>query len=429
MQTSSANSSGPLTTIGTIVSVQGTSITARLPQASVGDLCSVTTRSGQIIAGQIVSFSDELFSLALFEEPEGIFPGAQVRTRGQQLSVPVGDFLLGRVITPLGVPLDGELWDSGGQCRTIFAKPPAASGRPPIDTAIETGVKAIDAFCTLGKGQRMGIFASAGVGKSTLLAMIARQATVDVIVVALVGERGREVQEFLDQTLGAEGLRRSVIVVATSDDSSLLRQTAPYTATTIAEHFRDQGKDVLLIVDSLTRMARAVRETSIAAGDLPVRHGYTNSVYTQLPKLVERAGRSQRGSITALYTVLTNQEEDIDPLADEVKSLLDGHICLRKEISELGILPAIDITQSISRLFGRLHSHEYSSAARTVSAAMSRFLKDRQILMLGGAPDAELQKILNHQKELFDVVRQSTHAQNQASASIDGVVQLARVLR
>jgi flagellar biosynthesis/type III secretory pathway ATPase len=176
-------------------------------------------------------------------------------------------------------------------------------------------------------------------------------------------------------------------------------------------------------------MARAVRETSIAAGDLPVRHGYTNSVYTQLPKLVERAGRSQRGSITALYTVLTNQEEDIDPLADEVKSLLDGHICLRKEISELGILPAIDITQSISRLFGRLHSHEYSSAARTVSAAMSRFLKDRQIMMLGGAPDAELQKILNHQKELFDVVRQSTHAQNQASASIDGVVQLARVLR
>ena len=429
MQTSSATIPAPLTIIGTIVSVQGTSITARLPQASVGDLCWVTTRSGRTIAGQIVSFSNELFSLALFEEPDGIFPGAQVRTRGQQLSVPVGDFLLGRVITPLGVPLDGDSWDSTGQYRSIFAKPPAASGRPPIDTAIGTGVKAIDAFCTLGKGQRMGIFASAGVGKSTLLAMIARQATVDVIVVALVGERGREVQEFLDETLGAEGLRRSVIVVATSDDSSLLRQTAPYTATTIAEYFRDQGKDVLLIVDSLTRMARAVRETSIAAGDLPVRHGYTNSVYTQLPKLVERAGRSQRGSITALYTVLTNHEEDIDPLADEVKSLLDGHVCLRKEISELGILPAIDITQSISRLFGRLHSHEYSSAARAVSAAMSRFLKDRQILMLGGAPDAELQKILNHQRELFDVVRQSTHSHHPAAASMDSVVQLSAILK
>jgi flagellar biosynthesis/type III secretory pathway ATPase len=208
----------------------------------------------------------------------------------------------------------------------------------------------------------------------------------------------------------------------------LLRQTAPYTATTIAEYFRDQGKDVLLIVDSLTRMARAVRETSIAAGDLPVRHGYTNSVYTQLPKLVERAGRSLRGSITALYTVLTNQEEDIDPLADEVKSLLDGHVCLRKEIAELGILPAIDITQSISRLFGRLHDHEYTNAARAVSHAMSRFLKDRQILLLGGAPDAELQKILNHQKELFDVVRQSTHSYHAAPSSQEGVVRLAHVL-
>jgi len=428
MQLSATSIPAPLTLVGTIVSVQGTSITARLPQASVGDLCWVSTRGGRNIAGQVVSFSNELFSLALFEEPEGIFPGAVVRTRGQQLSVPVGDFLLGRVITPLGAPLDGESWGAGGQHRSIWAKPPPASGRPPIDSAIGTGVKAIDAFCTLGKGQRMGIFASAGVGKSTLLAMIARQATVDVIVVALVGERGREVQEFLDETLGAEGLKRSVIVVATSDDSSLLRQTAPYTATTIAEYFRDQGKDVLLIVDSLTRMARAVRETSIAAGDLPVRHGYTNSVYTQLPKLVERAGRSQRGSITALYTVLTNQEEDIDPLADEVKSLLDGHICLRKEIAELGILPAVDITQSISRLFGRLHSHDYASAARAVSHAMSRFLKDRQILLLGGAPDAELQNILNHQKELFDVVRQSTHSHHAAEMSQESVRQLAAVI-
>jgi flagellar biosynthesis/type III secretory pathway ATPase len=197
-------------------------------------------------------------------------------------------------------------------------------------------------------------------------------------------------------------------VVATSDDSSLLRQTAPYTATTIAEAFRDQGKDVLLIVDSLTRMARAVRETSIAAGDLPVRHGYTNSVYTQLPKLVERAGRSKTGSITALYTVLTNQDDDIDPLADEIKSLLDGHISLRKEIAEMGILPAIDITQSVSRLFTRLHSSQYCGAARCVSLAMSRYLKDRQVLLLGGTPDSELELILKHKQQLFDLFRQET---------------------
>jgi FliI/YscN family ATPase len=429
MQTTSVTTLGPLTILGTIVSVQGTAITARLPQASVGDLCWVTTRSGGKIAGQVVSFNNELFSLALFEEPDGIFPGAPVRTRGEQLTIPVGESLLGRVINPLGVALDCDALNdktSRSQShRSIWAKPPAASGRLPIDTALDTGVKAIDSFCTIGKGQRLGIFASAGVGKSTLLAMIARQATVDVIVVALVGERGREVQEFLDETLGAEGLRRSVIVVATSDDSSLLRQTAPYTATTIAEYFRDQGKDVLLIVDSLTRMARAVRETSIAAGDLPVRHGYTNSVYTQLPKLVERAGRSHRGSITALYTVLTNQEEDVDPLADEVKSLLDGHICLRKEIAELGILPAIDITQSISRLFGKLHSYEYVNAAQRITRAMSRYIKDRQILLLGGAPDAELEKILKNQVRLFDLMRQATHSNESAEVGRKDVVSLA----
>ncbi|MFO0417463.1 MAG: FliI/YscN family ATPase [Pseudomonadota bacterium] len=429
MLTSEATIPASLTITGTIVSVQGTSITAKLPQASVGDLCWVKTRDNNTICGQIVSFQNELFSLALFEEPEGIYPGATVKTRGQQLSVPVGDFLLGRVINPLGVPLDGEIWREPSQQRSIWAKPPPASGRPPIDTAICTGVKAIDGFCTLGKGQRMGIFASAGVGKSTLLAMIARQASVDVIVVALVGERGREVQEFLDETLGSEGLRRSVIVVATSDDSSLLRQTAPYTATSIAEHFRDQGKDVLLIVDSLTRMARAVRETSIAAGDLPVRHGYTNSVYTQLPKLVERAGRSSRGSITALYTVLTNQEDDIDPLADEVKSLLDGHICLRKEIAEMGILPAIDITQSISRLFGRLHQDAYCTAARHITHALSRYLKDRQIILLGGVPDPELQTIMNHQQAIFDAVRQSTHSAFAAEETQNSIQKLSAVLK
>jgi FliI/YscN family ATPase len=394
----------------------------------VGDLCWVVTRDNQQIAGQVVSFSNELFSLALFEEPEGIYPGAPVKTRGQQLSVPVGDHLLGKVIDPLGRGLDGTPFHAPAAMRSISAKPPPASGRPPIDTPICTGVKAIDGFCTLGRGQRMGIFASAGVGKSTLLAMIARKANVDVIVVALVGERGREVQEFIDETLGAEGLARSVLVVATSDDSSLLRQTAPYTATTIAEHFRDQGKDVLLIVDSLTRMARAVRETSIAAGDLPVRHGYTNSVYTQLPKLVERAGVSVKGSITALYTVLTNQEDDIDPLADEVKSLLDGHICLRKEIAELGILPAIDITQSISRLFTKLKPREYCGAARTVSNAMSRFIKDRQILLLGGAPDAELQRILDHQRELFNAVNQSFHAHCSQGETEDSIRELAGLL-
>jgi FliI/YscN family ATPase len=414
MRTLTSPISPHFTLLGRIISVQGGAITATLPHGSVGDMCWTTTRNGTSIPGQIISFQNDLFSLALFEEPDGISPGACVRSRGTQLKIPVGESLLGRVINPLGNPLDnnGDIHPESNithsRYQNIYAKPPQASGRPPIDTAVTTGVKAIDGFCTIGKGQRVGVFASAGLGKSTLLAMIARNASVDVIVVALVGERGREVQEFIDETLGAAGLKRSVIVVATSDDSSLLRQTAPYTATTIAEAFRDQGKDVLLIVDSLTRMARAVRETSIAAGDLPVRHGYTNSVYTQLPKLVERAGRSKTGSITALYTVLTNQDDDIDPLADEIKSLLDGHISLRKEIAEMGILPAIDITQSVSRLFTRLHSSQYCGAARCVSLAMSRYLKDRQVLLLGGTPDSELELILKHKQQLFDLFRQET---------------------
>jgi flagellum-specific ATP synthase len=413
---------------GTIVSVQGTSIVARLPQASVGDVCHVTTRSGHSIPGQVVSFSGELFSLALYEEPEGIFPGATVRTRSSQLLIPVGNHLLGRVLDPLGRSIDNLPHQTASEERSIWAKPPPTSGRPPIDTPLWTGVNAIDAFCTIGKGQRLGIFASAGVGKSTLLAMIARQANVDVIVVALVGERGREVQEFIDETLGREGLQRSVLVVATSDDSSLMRQTAPYTATTIAEYFRDQGKDVLLIVDSITRMARAIRETSIAAGDLPVRHGYTNSVYTQLPRLVERPGRSTKGCITALYTVLTNQEEDIDPLADEIKSLLDGHLALRKEIAELGILPAIDITQSISRVFTKLRDSKYRAASRIIVHAMARFIKDRQILLLGGIADSELQRIIKYQGQLFDLLNQPL-SQEEASSDLDIRVQaLAHVL-
>jgi len=236
---------------------------------------------------------------------------------------------------------------------------------------------------------------------------MAKRAEADVIVVALVGERGREVQEFIDETLGESGLARSVLVVATSDDSSLMRQTAPYTATAIAEYFRDAGKNVLLIVDSLTRMARAIRETSIAAGEVPVRHGYTNSVYTRLPKLVERAGRTSLGSITGLYTVLTNQEDDIDPLADEIKSLLDGHICLRRELIDLGVFPPIDITQSVSRLFSKLQSSDYRASAGIVSRAMSRYLKERQIALLGGVADDELSRILAHKEQMLDTMRQT----------------------
>jgi FliI/YscN family ATPase len=414
--------------VGEIVSAHAGALTARLPQGAVGDLCWVVGRDGRQRRGQIIAFHDSLFSVSTFEDPDGICPGAEVRTRGSQVCVPVGPELIGRVINPLGEPLDEPRAQGlGTRRRAVLHRPPPACTRPLISEPLGSGVRAIDAFCTLGYGQRMGIFAGAGVGKSTLLGLIARAADVDVIVVALVGERSREVQEFIEDTLGPEGLARSILVVATSDDSALMRQTAPYTATAIAEHLRDSGKRVLLIVDSLTRMARAVRETSLAAGELPIRHGYTNSVYTQLPKLLERAGTSPHGSITALYTVLTNQDDDIDPLADEIKSLLDGHIVLRKEIAMAGVYPAIDITASISRLFNRLHSAEYRATAQTAVRATSRYFKEREIVLLGGSPDAELKRILDHHHRLLGLVRQGLHERStlaQALEQVRGVVEL-----
>jgi type III secretion protein N (ATPase) len=398
----------PLSTIGSIVSVHGSTILARLPRASVGDLCWIETHKGARMYGQIISFQDNLFSLSLFHTPEGVSPGTPVRTRGEHLRIPVGESLLGRVIDPLGNPVDNIPSPlTASTTEAIFKDPPPAATRPLIDSVLTTGIRSIDGMCTIGHGQRIGICASAGIGKSTLLGMIARNSDVDIIVVGLVGERSREVREFIEETLGPEGLARSVVVVAASNQSSLLRQTAPYTATTIAEYFRDQGKSVLLIIDSLTRMARAIRETSLSAGELPVRHGYTTSVYTELPKLLERAGNSSSGSITAVYTVLTNTDDDIDPMADEIKSLLDGHLVLRPEISHLGIQPAIDITQSISRVFRRLNTDEDQRASRAALHAFTRLLRERDIIALGGTPDAELQRILNHQDDLLKFLSQT----------------------
>lgn len=397
----------PLGITGSILSVQGATIVARLPQGAVGDLCWIRARDNREVRGQIISFHENNFALALFDEPDGIIPGAQVKTCGSRLSIPVSTALLGQVISPLGLPLDtGSTPISCSEMRPIHALPPSPISRPLISEPLYTGIRSIDGFCTFGKGQRMGICASAGIGKSTLLGMIARRASVDVIVVSLVGERSREVREFIDDTLGPEGLARSVLVAATSNDSSLTRQTAPYTATTVAEYFRDQGLNVLLIVDSLTRLARAIRETSVAAGDLPVRHGYTNAVYTQLPRLIERAGTSTRGSITGIYTVLTNTEDDIDPLADEVKSLLDGHIVLSKEMGTLGVLPAVDVTQSVSRLFERVANQHRVETAHHLRRALTRLIKERDIVLLGGTPDRELEAILNHRETLVRLLSQ-----------------------
>jgi type III secretion protein N (ATPase) len=255
--------------------------------------------------------------------------------------------------------------------------------------------------------------------------MLTRNAEADVIVVALVGERGREVREFVEDTLGPEAMQRTVLVVATSDQPSLQRQLAPFTATTIAEYFRDQGKNVLLIVDSLTRTARAIRETSLAAGELPVRHGYTPSVYTELPKLVERAGTSPHGTIPALYTVLTNEDGDVDPLADEIKSLLDGHIVLSKDVIARGIRPAVDISKSVSRLMGKLHSKEYLAAASKVISGYARLEKERFTVLLGGTPDDTLKKLLDAEPSLVSFLSQSGEPLHPIEVTRKAVMSLA----
>jgi FliI/YscN family ATPase len=261
-------------------------------------------------------------------------------------------------------------------------------------------VRAIDTFCPIGYGQRLGIFAGAGVGKSTLLGMIARHADVDVCVIALVGERGREVQEFIHECLGEEGLARSVVVVATSDESPLRRLIAPQTATSIAEYYRAQGLRVLLLVDSLTRTARAIREVELAAGEPPVRQGYTSGVYTELPRLLERAGNDDSGSITALYTVLTTGEQDSDPLADEIKSILDGHLVLSQQVQLEGIRPAIDVLRSVSRLREKLQSEEVRVCMENLLTVLGRLRRDRDIVLLGGSPDPALRTALRIEPEL-----------------------------
>ncbi len=395
-----------LTASGQVLGTKGETIRAKIPNACLGKICEIELEHKNLLA-QIVSFNNEETCLAPFGSIKGLSSGANVQTRNNELSIVVGEHLKGKVIDALGNPIASKNEELEiGIKRTIHSKPPCPLSRKAIEKQLITGVSGIDNLLSIGYGQRIGLFASAGVGKSTLLGMLARNADVDVCVIALVGERGREVKEFIDDCLGQEGLKRSVLVVATSDEPSIVRMTAPYTATTIAEYFRAQGKNVLLLVDSLTRMARAVREVSLSAGELPVRQGYTNSVFTELPKLLERAGNDSKGSITSIYTVLTSPQGDLDPLGDEIKSLLDGHIALCSEIASQGIRPAIDYTRSVSRLLNKIRTSNDLDMITKINKILYRLKKDKDILMFGGTADEELKSFLSIEKELNHILNQ-----------------------
>ncbi|WP_394201130.1 flagellar protein export ATPase FliI [Shewanella waksmanii] len=369
---------------GQLVRVVGLTLEASGCRASVGSLCSIETISGDLIA-EVIGFDDKLLYLMPIEELSGVLPGAKVTPLGEQAGIPVGLSLLGRVLDGNGQPLDGAgpLHTDQHASRQAAAINPLA--RRAITEPLDVGVRAINAMLTVGKGQRMGLFAGSGVGKSVLLGMMTRGTTADVIVVGLVGERGREVKEFIEEILGDEGRARSVVVAAPADTSPLMRLRACETSTRIAEYFRDLGYNVLLLMDSLTRYAQAQREIALAVGEPPATKGYPPSVFAKLPKLVERAGNggSEQGSITAFYTVLTEGDDLQDPIADAARAILDGHIVLSRTLADSGHYPAIDVEASISRVAPMVISAEHLESMRRVKQVYSLYQQNKDLISIG----------------------------------------------
>ncbi len=369
---------------GKIENIVGMSIEASGGNAAVGDICRIYSgESGGQIPAEVVGFRDDRILLMPYSEMKGISAGNFVRNTGRQLELKVGSFLKGRIINALGQPIDDKGPFEGGVSYCIGGNYVNPLARPPIRQKMEFGVKAIDGLLTIGKGQRMGIFAGSGVGKSTLMGMIAKNVKADINVIALVGERGREVLEFVQKDLGEEGMRRSVLVVATSDQPAMLRMKCPSVATGIAEYFRDQGCDVLLMMDSLTRFAMAQREIGLAIGEPPVARGYTPSIYAELPKLLERSGNFQKGSITGIYTVLVEGDDTNEPIADTVRGILDGHIVLSRSLAAANHYPAIDIGASISRLMVELVPEEHRKLASRLRDILSVYEKNADLVSIG----------------------------------------------
>ena len=370
--------------VGKIENVVGMSMEASGSRAGIGDLVMIyNEEQNQQMPAEVVGFKDGKIQLMTYEATSGITSGSFVRNTRRRLKVPVGNFLRGRIINAMGEPMDGGSGFTSTEYYTVNSSYTNPLNRPPIRERLEFGVKAIDGFNTIGKGQRIGIFAGSGVGKSTLMGMIAKNVKTDINVIALVGERGREVLEFIQKDLGEEGMSRSVLVVATSDQPAMLRMKCPLVATTIAEYFRDQGLDVLLMMDSLTRYAMAQREIGLAIGEPPIARGYTPSIYAEFPKLLERSGNFNKGSITGVYTVLVEGDDTNEPIADTVRGILDGHIVLSRQLANENHFPAIDIGASISRLMVEIVSEEHHRAASRLRNLLGLYNKNADLISIG----------------------------------------------
>ena len=369
---------------GKVTQVVGLVIEAAGPAVSIGRLCTIENRiDGKKIKAEVVGFRDDRILLMPLGPIEGINPGAIVTSTSEQLRIPVGQELVGRVLGGLGQPIDGKGDITSRVLRCISADPIPALQRRRITEALRTGVKAVDIPTTVGKGQRMGIFSGSGVGKSVLMGMMARGSSADVNVVALVGERGREVREFVERDLGPDGMRNTVVVAVTSDQPALIRIKGAMVATTIAEYFRDQGKDVMLLMDSVTRVAMAQREIGIAVGEPPTTKGYTPSVFALLPSLLERAGQSQKGSITGFYTVLVEGDDMNEPISDAVRSILDGHVALSRRLASANQYPAVDILDSISRLAKDLATPEQNAVVGDIRQLLALYRENEDLINIG----------------------------------------------
>lgn len=413
---------------GRIENVVGLMIESTGPKVSIGDICKIHMEPKREVLAEVVGFRGNNVLLMPFTNIKDISPGSLVESTNEPLKVKVGDSLVGSVLNAIGHPLDQSPLPRGLREVATEQEPPNPLSRPPIQEPIEVGVRVIDGLLTVGKGQRIGIFAGSGVGKSTLMGMIARNAEADVNVIALIGERGREVREFIENDLGEEGLNKSIVVVSTSDQPALMRIQASYTATAIAEYYRDQGKNVMLMMDSVTRVAMAQREIGLATGEPPTTKGYTPSVFATLPKLLERTGTNNKGTITSFYTVLVDGDDMNEPIADTVRGILDGHLVLDRSLAHKGQFPAINTLKSISRVMNNITSDEHQQAANELRKLISSYEESEDLINIGAyqhgsSPEVDL--AIKKRKDILDFLKQRTH---EKVTYTDCITQLQRLV-
>ncbi len=418
------------TYVGKITKIVGLRIESNGPLSKIGDICEIESLDKtQTVLAEVVGVEGLNVYLLPYTDLEGIGFGSKVTNLNHVLEIPVGKNMLGRIVDPLGRPIDGRGEIETREVYSVKGTRINPFERPRIQEILSLGVRSIDSLLTMGKGQRCGIFAGSGVGKSTLMGMIARNVKADINVIALVGERGREVNEFIEKDLGPEGLARSIVVVATSDESAMMRSKCALSATTIAEYFRDQGLDVLLMMDSLTRFAMAEREIGLSVGESPIARGYTPSIYTALPKLLERAGNTQKGSITGLYTVLVEGDDSNEPISDTVRGIIDGHIMLSRKIAMKNHYPAIDILASISRLMSDIATDQHKKMASKIRQLMAIYQENEDLLSIGAYKSGSNPSLDESIKKIQSINRFLVQEVSEVSSFDESIKSMENVLK